>query len=52
VRWLSPANGLTLDSPAPLALEATASDADGSIVQVEFFADGVSLGLVTILLTA
>ncbi len=44
----SPANGVTLVSPADVTIQAAASDADGAVMKVEFF-DGVdSLGSVTV----
>lgn len=40
VSLLSPAPGLQADAPATVALEASASDADGSVVKVEFLRNG------------
>jgi hypothetical protein len=40
----SPANGATFTSPAKLSLAANASDADGTVVRVEFFNNGTNLG--------
>jgi glucose/arabinose dehydrogenase len=41
----SPANGVTLGQGSPIMLTATAADADGSVVQVEFFDGGTSVGI-------
>ena len=40
----SPPNGATFTSPAKLSLAANASDADGTVVRVEFFNNGTKLG--------
>jgi hypothetical protein len=40
VNVTTPANGATFTSPANISLAATASDPDGSISKVEFFANG------------
>lgn len=40
----SPAGGSTLPVNSAMTVTATASDADGSIASVEFFANGVSIG--------
>jgi hypothetical protein len=40
----SPTNGAVFNSPASLTLDATASDADGSVALVEFFVDGSKIG--------
>ncbi len=40
----SPGNGATFTAPATITLSAAANDADGSILRVEFFANGTSLG--------
>ena len=40
----APADGATFRAPADIALKAEASDADGSVVKVEFYADGVKIG--------
>jgi hypothetical protein len=40
----SPANNATFAAGANIAIQATASDADGSVARVEFFASGVLLG--------
>jgi chitinase len=43
----SPAAGATFTAPATVTIQATASDADGSVAKVEFFNGGTSLGAVT-----
>jgi uncharacterized repeat protein (TIGR01451 family) len=43
----SPANGATYIAPAGVVLQASASDSDGAITQVEFFQNGASIGLDT-----
>jgi uncharacterized protein (TIGR03118 family) len=43
----SPANGVTLVSPATVTIQATAGDTDGTVVKVEFFDGANSLGSVT-----
>src|SRR6185312_13822107 len=43
----SPANGATYIAPAGVVLEASASDTDGAITQVEFFQNNASIGLDT-----
>lgn len=40
-------NGTVLNAPAAVSLKATATDADGSIVRVEFFSGARSLGVAT-----
>jgi len=40
----APANGATFTSGAAVAITATAADADGSVTQVQFFINGVSVG--------
>ena len=40
-----PADGTLYDAGADISLAATATDSDGTVVQVEFFVDGVSLGI-------
>ena len=40
----SPPGGALYDAPATVNIQASASDADGSIASVEFFRNGVSLG--------
>lgn len=41
----SPVAAATFTIGAPVALSANASDADGTVSQVEFFVDGVSVGI-------
>jgi subtilisin family serine protease len=41
----SPADGTTFDSPATVTIDATASDSDGSIQQVAFYANGALIGV-------
>jgi chitinase len=43
----SPAAGATFTAPATVTIQATASDADGSVAKVEFFNGSTSLGAVT-----
>ena len=43
----SPANGASIGVGQPVPIFASASDADGSVKSVEFFADAVSLGIDT-----
>jgi chitinase len=40
----APGNGATFTTGSSIAITATASDADGSIARVDFYADGVRLG--------
>ena len=47
VHIASPYNGSTFQSPADIRVCATASDPDGSVSSVEFFAGATSLGVVT-----
>jgi hypothetical protein len=47
VSLTSPLNSATFTAPANITLAATASDSDGVIQKVEFFADTVLLGVVT-----
>jgi hypothetical protein len=47
VSMTSPANGASAQAPAVFTLAADASDPDGTIVRVEFFADTTSLGVDT-----
>jgi len=44
VSLLSPSNGVSILLPTNLVLEASASDADGIVVTVEFFDNGARLG--------
>lgn len=44
VEVTTPTNGAHFIAPAQIALAATASDADGSVAKVEFFASGVKIG--------
>ncbi len=41
----SPSNGASFITGTVIPLTATASDADGTVTQVEFFVDGVSVGV-------
>jgi plastocyanin len=43
----SPSDGATFTAPASISLQANASDADGTISKVEFFAGNTSLGSAT-----
>ncbi len=43
----SPSNGATYTQGLNITIEANASDADGTVSQVEFFADGTSVGVDT-----
>jgi subtilisin family serine protease len=45
VRLTSPANGVNYMAPATVALSATASDVDGSVTQVSFYAGSTLLGI-------
>jgi chitinase len=47
VALTSPSNGATYSSGASIVVNANASDADGSIAQVEFFRGSTSLGIDT-----
>ncbi len=47
VTLTSPADHATFDSGSPIVIQAAATDPDGSILTVEFFADGLKLGQVT-----
>lgn len=42
-----PANGATYTAPAVVTVSAAASDSDGTISQIEFFRNGLSLGIDT-----
>lgn len=44
----SPANGITVAPATPISLTANASDSDGSIARVEYYANGVKLGQATV----
>ena len=44
VALIRPTNNFFALAPASIALEATASDSDGTVAKVEFFADGVKIG--------
>ncbi len=41
----SPSNGSSFIAPAAVNMTTTAADADGSVAQVEFFVDNVSVGI-------
>ncbi len=41
----NPANNSTFDSGATISVSANANDSDGSVMQVEFFANGISIGI-------
>jgi regulation of enolase protein 1 (concanavalin A-like superfamily) len=41
---LAPANGSTFTAPASIALSASASDSDGSVAKVVFYANGNAIG--------
>ncbi|MDO8632468.1 MAG: Ig-like domain-containing protein, partial [Phycisphaerales bacterium] len=45
VTLTKPAAGARFPAPASVSLEATASDPDGSVKQVEFFVDAISAGV-------
>jgi len=45
VSLTSPSNGALFTAPAPVTISANASDPDGTIASVEFFVNGVSVGL-------
>ena len=47
VSLASPVNGATVTVNSLITLRATASDPDGTVASVEFFANGLSLGLST-----
>ncbi len=44
ISLISPGDGALLLAPASITLTASATDADGSVTNVQFFADGVKLG--------
>ena len=41
----SPIDGATFNDPSDITIQATASDSDGTVIQVEFFQNGTSLGI-------
>ncbi|QKX05475.1 T9SS type A sorting domain-containing protein [Aquimarina sp. TRL1] len=41
---MSPANGATFDQGAPIVVDVTAKDSDGTIAKVEFFSNGTKIG--------
>src|SRR5215471_5362452 len=43
----SPASGATFTAPATVAIQATASDSDGTVSKVDFLANGTVIGTVT-----
>jgi hypothetical protein len=45
VSLTSPASNATFTAPAVVTIDATAADADGSVSQVEFFVNNVSVGV-------
>jgi len=45
VEIASPSSGDTFDQGMPISITANATDADGMITEVEFFVDGVSIGV-------
>src|SRR5438477_1035649 len=47
VAMISPTNNATFTAGADIPLEASATDADGSVAKVEFFADTTLLGTAT-----
>ncbi|MBN2507106.1 MAG: hypothetical protein JXQ71_10460 [Verrucomicrobia bacterium] len=47
VGLVNPPDGAVFTAPVDVTLVARASDRDGRVLTVEFFADGVSLGIVT-----
>ena len=47
VSLTSPANGATFSAPASITFSATASDPDGTIAQVDFYANGTRLRTIT-----
>jgi hypothetical protein len=44
VNLTSPANGATFTLPVTMTIDATASDSDGSVTKVEFYAGAIKLG--------
>jgi hypothetical protein len=47
VNLTNPTTGLSFAAPTNLTLRATASDSDGSVVSVDFYANGVPVGTAT-----
>lgn len=47
VRLVAPTNGTVFYTPVDIPIVACANDLDGFVTQVEFFADNLSLGIVT-----
>ena len=47
INLASPTNSQSLIAPGELTISASASDADGSVARVDFYADSVKLGSVT-----
>ncbi len=47
VKIVQPTDGSRFRAPADIPIKALAHDADGDVVQVEFFANGQSIGVVT-----
>ncbi len=45
VAIVSPTDGATFDSPATVAIDATADDSDGTVQQVTFYANGTVIGV-------
>lgn len=43
-----PASGSTVNLPGPITISATASDSDGSVIKVEFFANSAKIGESTV----
>lgn len=41
----APSGGVVVNHPAALTIDANAADSDGSVASVEFFVDGVSVGV-------
>lgn len=44
VSLTAPANGETFNLPATIALTASATDSDGSVLKVEYYVDGIKVG--------
>ncbi|HEY2818021.1 MAG TPA: Ig-like domain-containing protein [Casimicrobiaceae bacterium] len=47
VNVTAPSNGSTYFAPANVSIAATASDADGTVAQIDFYANGASIGSAT-----